>query len=79
MEFQCSGGDSRRRHASDYSGSLWLKRAQAEEREPVGMVLAGHQLGRTFTDPLRDPAAQEAAMVQEKPQQVKVRATELAA
>jgi hypothetical protein len=45
----------------------------------VGMVLAGHEFGRTFTDSLRDPAAQEATMVQKKLQQVQVRAAELAA
>ena len=45
----------------------------------MGMVSTGHQLGRTFTDPLWDPAAQEAAMIQEKLQQVQVRAAELAA
>ncbi|MYN16040.1 hypothetical protein GTP81_04685 [Rugamonas sp. FT107W] len=43
------------------------------------MVLAWHQLGRTLTDPLRNPAAQEAAMVQKKLQQVQARAAELAA
>ena len=42
------------------------------------MVVASHQLGGTFTDPIRDPAAQEAPMIQEEPQQVQVRATELA-
>lgn len=30
------------------------------------MILTSHQLGRTFTNPLRDPAAQKAAMVQEE-------------
>ena len=79
MEFQCSGSDSKRRCASGCSGSLWLNRAQAEERESVRMLLASHQLGRTFIDSLRDPAAQEAAMVQEELQQVEVRAAELAA
>lgn len=44
----------------------------------MGIVLASHQLGRTFTDPIRDPAAQEAPMIQEEPQQVQVRATALA-
>ena len=80
MEFQCFGSDSGRRHASGFSGgSLWLKRAQAEEREPVGMVLAGHQPGRAFTNSLRDPATQKAPMVQEELEQVQVRAAELAA
>lgn len=44
----------------------------------MGMVFASDQLGRTFTNPIRDPAAQEAPMIQEEPQQVQVRATELA-
>ena len=43
------------------------------------VVLTSHQLGRTFTDSLRDPAAQKTAVVQEEPQQVQVRAAELAA
>ncbi len=78
MEFQCSGTSYRRRSASVCSGSLWLKRPQPKERELMGMVSTAHQLGRTFTNPLRDPATQEAAMIQEELQQVKVRATELA-
>ena len=36
------------------------------------MVLTGHQLGRTFTDSLRDPAAQKTAVVQEKLKQIQV-------
>ena len=43
------------------------------------MVSTGHQLGRIFTDSLRDPAAHKAAVVQEELQQVQVRAAELAA
>ena len=43
------------------------------------MVSTGHQLGRTFTDSLRDSAAHKAAVVQEELQQVQVRAAELAA
>ena len=42
------------------------------------MVLTGHQLCRTFTDSLRDPAAQKTAVVQEELQQFQVRAAELA-
>ena len=57
MEFQCFGSDSGKRHASGLPGSLWLKRARAEEREPMGMVLTGHQPGRAFTNSLRDPVA----------------------
>jgi len=43
------------------------------------MVLTGHQLGRTFTDSLRDPAAQKTSVIQEELKQVQVRAAELAA
>lgn len=43
------------------------------------IALAVHQLGRTFADTFRTPAAQEAAMVQKKLQQVQIRTTELAA
>ena len=70
MEFQCFGSDSGRRHASGFSGSLWLKWAQPEERKPVEMVLAGHQPGWAFTNSLRDPAAQKALMAQEELEQV---------
>jgi len=45
----------------------------------VRMVLAGHQLGRTFTDAFLNPAAQIAPMVQKKLQQIEVRTAELAA
>ena len=79
MEFQFSSSDSGQRNASGYSGSQRLKRAQAKEREPVGMVLAGHQLGRIFTDLRRNPAALKASMVQEKLKQVRIRAAEPAA
>jgi len=44
----------------------------------VGMLSSGHQLGRTFTDSLRDPAPQKTAMVQEKLKQMQIRAAELA-
>ena len=44
----------------------------------MGMLSSGHQLGRTFTDSLRYPAAQKTAVVQEKLKQVQVRAAELA-
>ena len=37
-----------------------------------GMVVPSHQLGRTFADPLRDPAAKVAPLVEEKLQQVEV-------
>jgi len=37
------------------------------------VALSGHQLGRTLADTLGAPAAQEAAMIQEEPQQIQIR------
>jgi hypothetical protein len=54
------------------SSPLGLKRSQAQQGEPVWMALAGHQLPRAFALALGVPAAQEAAVVQEEPQQVQV-------
>src|SRR5271157_6405729 len=51
------------------SGSPGLKRSQAQQAEPVRMALARHQFPRTFAVALRTPAAHEAPMVQEEPQQ----------
>ena len=79
MKFQFSSSDSKRRDASGCSASLRLKRPQAKEREPVMMILAGHQLRWTFANALRNSAAQDASMVQEELQQVQVRTAELAA
>src|SRR3954451_17729143 len=61
------------------SSPLGLKQSQAEQGEPVRMAPAGHQLRRALALPLGVPAAQEAAVVQEKAQQVQVRAAEMAA
>src|SRR3954453_20034402 len=54
------------------SSPLGLKRSQAQQGEPVWMALAGHQLPRAFALALGVPAAQEAAVVQEEPQQDQV-------
>src|SRR4051794_37667524 len=54
------------------SSPLGLKRSQAQQGEPVWTALAGHQLPRAFALALGVPAAQEAAVVQEEPQQVQV-------
>jgi len=69
------------REAASLSGSspLGLKRSQAQQGQPVWMILAGHQLARALALALGTPAAQEAAVVQEEAQQVQVRATEVAA
>jgi len=45
----------------------------------VRMALAGHQLLRALALALGVPAAHEAAVVQEEPQQVQIRATEVTA
>ena len=58
----------------DYYRVVYNEVPQAEECEPMRMVLTSHQLGRTFTDSLQDPAAQKTAMVQEKLKQMQVRA-----
>src|SRR4051812_26638393 len=49
-----------------------LKRSQAEQGEPVQMILAGHQLSWALALALGVPAAQETAVVQKEPQQVQV-------
>ena len=54
------------------SSPLGLKRSQAEQGQPVRMALAGHQLPWALALALGAPAAQEAAVVQEEPQQVQV-------
>jgi len=45
----------------------------------VWMALAGHQLLRALALALGVPAAHEAAVVQEEPQHVQIRATEVTA
>src|SRR3954469_280111 len=61
------------------SSPLGLKRSQAQQGEPVRMALVGHQLPRALALALGVPAAQEAAVVQEEPQQDQVCAAEVAA
>jgi len=65
------------REAADLAGSssLGLKRSQAQQGQPVRMAVASHQLARALALALGMPAAQEAAVVQEEPQQVQVRDT----
>src|SRR5471030_1245602 len=62
-----------------WSGSPGLNWPQAEQREPMRVALSGHQLGRTLANTLGAPAAQEAAMIQEEPQQIQIRIAQLAA
>jgi hypothetical protein len=61
------------------SASLRLKRAEAQEREPVRMVLSGHQFARTLALAFSPAAAYEAPMVQEEAQQVEVRGAQMTA
>src|SRR5690349_17061775 len=60
------------------SGSLGLKRFQAEQGEPVRMGSAGHQLARALAL-APGMAAQEAAMVQKEAQQLEVGTAEVPA
>jgi hypothetical protein len=60
------------------SGVLVLKRSEAEQGEPVRMAFAGHQFPRALADALGKPAAHEAPMVQEEPQQIQIRAAQMA-
>jgi hypothetical protein len=60
------------------SASLGLKRSESEQREPVRMILTGHQLERALALAFGSPAAQEPPMVQEEPQQVKVWVAQMA-
>src|SRR5260370_1294458 len=60
------------------SASLGLKRSESEQREPVRMILAGHQLTRALALAFSSPAAQEAPIVQEEAQQVKVWVAQMA-
>ncbi len=61
-----------RLRASPWSSPLGLKRSQAQQGQPVRMVLASHQLARALALALGMAAAQEAAVVQKEPQQVQV-------
>ena len=51
------------------SGSPRLKRSEAQQGEPVWMILTCHQLPGTFVVTLRAVAAHEAPMVQKEPRQ----------
>ena len=64
----CAGGGQ----PPTVSSLLGLKRSQAQQGEPVWMALAGYQLSWALALALGVPAAQEAAVVQEEPQQVEV-------
>ena len=70
----CSGGAS-----FPGSGSLRLKRSQAEQGEPVRMALAGHQFPRAFAITLGTSATHETPMVQEELQQAQIRTAQMAA
>ena len=48
------------------SEALRLKRSQAQQRQPMRMALAGHQLLRAFAGALGTATAHEAPMVQEE-------------
>src|SRR4051812_24515740 len=47
-------------------GSLWLKRSQTQQGEPVRMALPSHYFARAFALALRASTADEAVMVQVK-------------
>jgi hypothetical protein len=51
------------------SGSLGLKRSQAQQSEPMRMALSRHQFARAFAVTLGAPTAHEAPVVQEELQQ----------
>ena len=48
------------------SGPQRLRLPEPKQREPMRMLVICHQLLRTFAHTLRNPAAQEGAMVQEE-------------
>jgi hypothetical protein len=77
--FRLEGCPEREAASRPGSGSLGLKRSQAEQAQPVRMRLAGQQLARALTPALGMPAAQEAAVVQKEAQQLQVAAAEMAA
>src|SRR5258705_3036172 len=60
------------------SGSLWLYRAEPEQREPVRMLLTRHQFTRTSVFAFSPSAAHEAPVVKEESQQVQVRRAQMA-
>jgi hypothetical protein len=48
------------------SSALRLNGSEAQQRQPMRMALAGHQFSWAFAGALGNPAAHEAAMVQEE-------------
>ncbi len=56
-----------------------MKRSQAQQGEPMRMARACHQFPWALTIAFGTSAAHEAAMVQEKPEQVQVRVAQMAA
>ena len=58
--------------AARVGGSVVAEAFVAQQLQPVAMGLAEQQLGGALACPLRSIAAQEAAMVEEKAQQVQV-------
>jgi len=77
--FRLEGCPLREAASLPRSSSPGLKRSQAQQGEPVRMALAGHQFPWAFAVAFGTPAAHEAAVVQEEPQQVEIRATQVAA
>jgi hypothetical protein len=72
-------GGWRRRLTSAGSGSLRLKWSKSQQRQPMRMALAGHHFAGAFAVALGAPAAHEAPVVEEEPEQVEVRVAEVAA
>jgi len=70
--FRLEGCPVREAASRPGSNSLGLKRSQAQQGKPVRMAVAGHQLARALALALGMPAAQEAAVVEEEPEQVQV-------
>src|SRR4051794_24568509 len=60
------------------SSPLVLKRSEAQQGEPMGMAFAGHQFPRALADALGKPAAHETPMIEEEPQQIQIRAAQMA-
>jgi len=78
-EFGLEGCSVREAASLPGSSSLGLKRSQAQQGEPMRMVLADHQLPWALAVALGASATHEAAMVQEEPQQIQVRVAQVAA
>ena len=52
--------------------------SKSEQREPMGMLFAGHELCWAFPHTLRDPATQKDAVIEEELQQAQVITADLA-